>query len=242
MLPCQSTTLASQIMFTWADFLRCVLRILSTQFLLHYDRSACCKEKHLSYKTSSKLCLLQDPSFLLSYSFLPTSFLKFLPLLFQNIFFPHPRVYILCLFSFFCFLSLIELYSYFLSPFKNISFFDSYLSALASPLSHCLDSYALLGCREAKHTDKLTHIHKQRKLRLRSLAVTDKLTLHWLGFQEGLLISTRSPPGHLSTSNHLLVVSLQCSQFFLVCASSPWNCWHFCKYICSCNGSLEQFR
>lgn len=104
--------------------------------------------------------------------------------------------FILFLFLFSCLLSLIELYIYFLSPFKNNSFFASYLSALASPMSHCLDGNSFLGCREAKHTGKLNS-HKQRKLQLDSLAVTDKLTPHWLGFKDRLLISTRSPPGHL---------------------------------------------
>lgn len=42
-------------------------------------------------------------------------------------------------------------------------------------MSHCLDGNSFLGCREAKHTGKLNS-HKQRKLQLDSLAVTDKLT------------------------------------------------------------------
>jgi len=52
------------------------------------------------------------------------------------------------------------LYAYFFSPFKNISFFTSYLSALASPKSLYLGGSSLLGGREAKHTAKL---NKQKK-------------------------------------------------------------------------------
>lgn len=152
----------------------------------------------------------------------------------------------LCFLSFFsplflCFLSLRELYGYFLSPFKNNSFFASSVSALALTLSHCLDINLLLACREAKHTDKLNS-HVQRKLQLDSLAVTNNLTPHWLGFNNRLLISPRSLPGHLfhqlSFAWSLLTVF---TFFFLISASSLWNYWHFYKYICSWNDSRKQF-
>lgn len=68
----------------------------------------------------------------------------------------------LCFLSFSPLLCLRELYGYFLSPFKNNSFFASSVSALALTLSHCLDINLLLACREAKHTDK-SNSHVQTK-------------------------------------------------------------------------------
>lgn len=136
-------------------------------FVLHKAISVCLHSK-LSHNHSF-------PHFYSSF-FPSMYFLRFLPSQFPHIFSP-------CVFypffppPFLCFLSLRELYGYFLSPFKNNSFFASSVSALALTLSHCLDINLLLACREAKHTDKLNS-HVQRKLQLDSLAVTNNLTPH----------------------------------------------------------------